>query len=305
MEDHRNCVMCRRGLYRGRYQQHVLSENLPREQPEVAAYIQQHSVLEVVFDNTRSICHRCWQRAANAIRPPVEAVVLEAPEENEQNVHVLHVPEYMRAPNNHRYCIFNNCANNTRHRIPNAIKVHIFCVYKLYIPDGARVCREHLEGNNWDELPDFCNTTHDFNAAQFKDVCDMLRTTIQRGSRLDFSLHGAMTDEEMHYWVSLNGSQFDDILELTPSLSVRCNDPRTALAILLVKLRTGDSDERLATLFNMSRRKLERYLAIARECLINEYIVLHLGVDHIDRENILARNLTLPKICLAMKKIAK
>ncbi|KAF9416045.1 hypothetical protein HW555_006457 [Spodoptera exigua] len=155
----------------------------------------------------------CWQRAANAIRPPVEAVVPEAPEENEQNVH-------------------------------------------LYIPDGARVCREHLEGNNWDELPDFCNTTHDFNAAQFKDVCDMLRTTIQRGSRLDFSLQGAMTDEEMHYW-------FDDILEETPSLGMRCNDPRTALAILLVKLRTGDSDERLATLFNMSRRKLERYLAIA------------------------------------------
>ena len=63
----------------------------------------------------------------------------------------------------------------------------------------------------------------------------------------------------------------------------------------MVKLRTGDSNERLATLFNMSRRKLERHLAVARECLTNEYVTLHLGLDHIDRENILARNLMIPK----------
>lgn len=176
-----------------------------------------------------------------------------------------------------------------------SIKIHIFCEHKLYIPDGARVCREHLESNNWNELPDFCNTTHNFTAIQFNDVCDMLRTALQRGSRFDFRIRGALTNEEMHFWVGLNGDQFDAILEQTPSLSEISNDPRTALAILLVKLRTGDSNERLATLFNMSRRKLERHLAVARECLTNEYVILHLGLDHIDRENILARNLMMPK----------
>lgn len=47
MEVFRNCVLCRRGLYRGRYQQHILADNLPRERPEFAAFIQQNAVLEV------------------------------------------------------------------------------------------------------------------------------------------------------------------------------------------------------------------------------------------------------------------
>ncbi|KAG7298778.1 hypothetical protein JYU34_017203 [Plutella xylostella] len=85
MEDFRNCVMCRRGLYRGRYQRHTLTDNIPRAQPEIAAFIQQNAELEVLFDNTRSVCHRCWQRAVNAARPPVAAEVPEAPEENERN----------------------------------------------------------------------------------------------------------------------------------------------------------------------------------------------------------------------------
>lgn len=47
MENLHNCAMCRRGFYRGRYQQHVLTDNLPRAQPELAAYIQENAVLEV------------------------------------------------------------------------------------------------------------------------------------------------------------------------------------------------------------------------------------------------------------------
>lgn len=45
----------------------------------------------------------------------------------------------------------------------------------------------------------------------------------------------------------------------------------------------------------MSRRKLERFLPIVRECLSNDYVVLHLGVDHITRNDILQRNLTIPR----------
>ncbi|RVE40306.1 hypothetical protein evm_015044 [Chilo suppressalis] len=128
--------MCRRGFYRGRYQRHLLTDNLPRLQPELTAYIQDHALVEVVFDNTRRVCHRCWQRAENAIRPPPP--VQEVHEEpQQQTVEVIHVPEYSRAP------------NTTRHRIPEVVKIQTFCSYRLYIPDGARVCQEHLQNNNW------------------------------------------------------------------------------------------------------------------------------------------------------------
>lgn len=47
MERAHNCVMCRRGFYRGRYQRHLLTDDLPRLRPELAAYIQDNAVLAV------------------------------------------------------------------------------------------------------------------------------------------------------------------------------------------------------------------------------------------------------------------
>lgn len=47
MEGNHNCVMCRRGFYHGRYQEHILRDDLPSLRPELAAYIQENAVLEV------------------------------------------------------------------------------------------------------------------------------------------------------------------------------------------------------------------------------------------------------------------
>lgn len=47
MDVYRNCVMCRRGFYRGRYQRHLLTDELPRTRPEFATHIQENAMLEV------------------------------------------------------------------------------------------------------------------------------------------------------------------------------------------------------------------------------------------------------------------
>ncbi|KAF9809405.1 hypothetical protein SFRURICE_003502 [Spodoptera frugiperda] len=71
----------------------------------------------------------------------------------------------------------------------------------------------------------------------------------------------------MHFWTSLTKIQFNSILQRTPSLGTRSDCPATVLGIYLVKIRTGESDERLASKFNMSRRTFERKLQTARQCL--------------------------------------
>lgn len=53
MEEYPNCVMCRRGFYRGRYQAHILGENLPEVRPAFSAYLQEHAMLEV----SKSLVH--------------------------------------------------------------------------------------------------------------------------------------------------------------------------------------------------------------------------------------------------------
>lgn len=272
----------------------------------------------MAFDYQHRICHRCWQRAitehripipaANAVVedihdpiPAVEAVAdhihdpVAAVEADVVQAQELFIEEYVRAPNTSRVCIYRDCINENRHRIPEVIKVHIFSTSKIYIPQNARMCLEHLNYNTWDQLPEFCNTTHMFTAAQFTDLLDILRQAVQKKIRIDFQLRGNLTDNEMHFWTGFNSQQFRIILQQTPSLSRRSKKPRTALGIYMTKLRTGEPNQRLSTLFNISRSSLERYLVLARKCLIKDYVGRHLGLNHITRDELLARNLTIPK----------
>lgn len=174
----------------------------------------------------------------------------------------MHVPGYMRASNTPWHCLFWGCLNRTRHCIPDVVKIHVFTQHKLYIPDSARVCREHLHGNDWDDLPLACNVSYDFTASHFSDVCDLLINALN-SPRLRFSDPRGLNEEEMHFWTGRTNEEFNAILEQNPSLRNVCTDSRTTLGILLTKLRTGESNVRIATQFNLSRRQLERLLAIA------------------------------------------
>lgn len=55
----------------------------------------------------------------------------------------------------------------------------------------------------------------------------------------------------------------------------------------------------------MSRRQLERLLHTVRECLDNEYVILHLGINHINRIEALEKNLTIPKALFGDKENQK
>lgn len=157
------------------------------------------------------------------------------------------------------------------------------------------MCQEHLQSNAWDDLVEFCNVSHDFNGAHFTDLCDMITRAVRFTAHLNFDVAHSMSNEVMHFWIGLNNEQFDIVLRETPSLTERCRKPRLALGIYLLKLRTGDSNVRLASQFSMSRRNFERNIAIVRECLLNDFINRHLGFDHIDRNDVLRRNLLIPK----------
>lgn len=89
-------------------------------------------------------------------------------------------------------------------------------------------------------------------------------------------------------------NEFNMILNETPSLHNRSKRPATVLGMYLTKIRTGECDNRLATMFNISRRTLERDFKVARECLEEEFMPQHLGINHVSREEVIARNLLIP-----------
>lgn len=94
------------------------------------------------------------------------------------------MPSYKRAPNTSSHCIFGACGNDNRRRIPKTIKLYMMTTHQLYIPQHARVCREHLESNMWDELENHCTISHYFTAEHFTDVCNIFTEEIISNSKL-------------------------------------------------------------------------------------------------------------------------
>ncbi|KAJ8720566.1 hypothetical protein PYW08_006031 [Mythimna loreyi] len=172
----------------------------------------------VSFNSTQSVCHRCWQRVDRnvlnpvehepEVPPPVPVPIPVPPLQNDvqgSNDGELYVPSYKRAPNTSSHCIFGACSNENRRRIPKTIKLYMITTHQLYIPQHARVCREHLESNMWDELENHCTISHYFTAEHFTDVCNIFTEGIISNKQYDFETMVGLNDDSLHFWVGLNG----------------------------------------------------------------------------------------------------
>lgn len=120
-----------------------------------------------------------------------------------------------------------------------------------------------------------------------------------RSHIIDFENLNENHDAELYYWTGRTRDEFERIFSESPSLVNSCRNSRTALGILLSKLRTGESNARLSTFFGMSRQNLERLMKIARECLDSEFVPRHIGFDQITREQIIEKNLEVPTALFA------
>ncbi|XP_022834004.1 uncharacterized protein LOC111361820 [Spodoptera litura] len=120
---------------------------------------------------------------------------------------------------------------------------------------------------------------------------------LQRAAKyhIDFSNIATMPAYLCHYWLGMTSNQFHDLLNSIPSLSDSVPNATIALSMYLVKLRTGDSNERLATLFEKSRTTLERWMNAARECLTRQFVPMHLGFNHLTIEDVASRNRIIPE----------
>jgi hypothetical protein len=176
--------------------------------------------------------------------------------------------------------------------VPSYVKFYLLHNNNFYIPPLARVCHQHLRRNDWEEVN--AELLTQFNSAHILDIINLYKWRLERNNQLDFeNIHG-IEDNELHFWTGVTKNQFNSILRLTPSLNNRSDIPATVLGIYLTKIRTGSPDERLATLFNMSRRTLERKLKMARQCLTDDFVLHYLGLDHMTREEVVARNVSIP-----------
>ncbi|RVE41315.1 hypothetical protein evm_014038 [Chilo suppressalis] len=204
------------------------------------------------------------------------------------------LPNYRRGPNTASHCLFYGCDRVTNlHQISDPLRVTILHIYNYYIPNLARICSEHLQQNNWDSVYDSENSISSFTAQQVEHIFSFVHPSNQL---LDFSSLESVQNMDDHlfgYWIGLNKSNFIDLIRELPRI-LEIKRGILGAAALLIKMRTGDSDERLATLLDIPRSSLERLMGKVREIFLQDFVPRNLGLNHLTREQSIEHNLTVP-----------
>lgn len=129
------------------------------------------------------------------------------------------------------------------------------------------------------------------NRSTITQLIKFLRSEIQRQekTRLDLNSEKTLSDAEYCDLMGISKDSFKDLLLFvegkvrpTPTRSVR-----TSLAIFLMKLRGGESNRVLSTLFNVSKSSIQRCISSVRSALAGRFVQENLGFQHITRAEII------------------
>ncbi|XP_028165256.1 uncharacterized protein LOC114356347 [Ostrinia furnacalis] len=243
------------------------------------------------------------------IQPETQHPITESPDQTQPQVQDLPIvpanegvnqpeptivlPEYMRAMETENRCFIEGCQRTERYRVPLSTRKMLLNQYKYYIPQNNRLCDQHLVIEAWDFLDSL--RSHYLQTFTAKHIQDMLslKEVVDSGL-LRFENIDDMEDNVIHTWIGLNKAQFNQMFTEVPQL-LEIPKATVALAAYLMKLRTGDSNERLATLLKVSRRTLEKWLHQVRDLLTEYFVPRNLGLNHINRQQLVERNLSIPQ----------
>ena len=149
----------------------------------------------------------------------------------------------------------NSSANLTK--LSPKQRANIFIKTKIIVNEGTRVCISHV---NAEALKDDCygKITCDSESVNIESneiaelLNEMREIAYKKSDVLYFDSDDAMTDEDYARLTGITKDQFNSVHKSFSSLhSTSLRSTRTALAMLLVKLRTGLSLAVLSTLFGV------------------------------------------------------
>ena len=164
------------------------------------------------------------------------------------------------------------------------------------MPEGARCCPEHtvnrrLTSDAIDRIAPLSVQYKEFDSNNVQVMIDTWQMFFQEQKRFNFDDDRSMTDDEYKCLTSLSKEQFNDLIDQIPSSDIRHSSNRsirTAIAILLCKLRLGLSNHLLGILFQMpNKRIVARSIESARKVLMNSFVPYNVGFNHISRNEII------------------
>lgn len=193
-------------------------------------------------------------------------------------------PSIFRCAITHHRCIF-KCTEGALKSVPLASRQSMLMEYSFYVPPDCRWCEIHSSSTDLSQLiQQIKETNKKVTEDHFMEIFSMMKNMIneKRNRVIGLDINSERVIKE---WTGLSMENFNNLLVEVPQLN------RENLFMYLAKLRTGDSDERIATVLNISRSTLEYHMRKVRNILTENFVPHHLGFNHLNR-NILKENMT-------------
>ena len=172
-------------------------------------------------------------------------------------------------------------------------RAKIFVMTGIYVPENARSCSSHfvhgeVSSDCYDTIRCVSDTISAGNAEIVELLTEVRTLAMQDKHRLNFDDPRIMSDEDYFRLTGLNKAQFDTLVSKCTSIRSTSNRSNiTALALLMMKLRTVLSVALLSTLFGLSKRCCARAIHSARQGLMEKIVPDYIGLGHIDRETVI------------------
>ena len=197
---------------------------------------------------------------------------------------------FSKSISSHHECIFRCKPPKSLTTIPVKARDQILVDRKIYIPEGARCCFNHLIEDSFNR-EDVTNLVPVSNLSSLdnSETSRILNTLVDKIKQMElkpvrnFDNHfGDISESECIAITGVTPSQFNEILSSLPKTSqTKC----TSLGLYLAKLRSGDTDRHLAHQFNIPEGSVFKYLNEARCSMLRNFMPQNLS-ESLTREKL-------------------
>lgn len=262
---------------------------------------------------TDVLCNSCTARVYRSL-PTQDKVQLSRPEPSgdaeylpqQSSTTVFNSPKSISlqipsTPRTHKYCIVCRRDGSRRLRlvqIPQAASTHAFIQTGIFVYADNRCCSHHLELGFFNRHAlKLIASRKDQNWFSRSDICQLVTNIRQmmtaNCSHLNFDNPAVLTSEDYFTLTGLNKEQFQDLSSSLRSLhNSKVRSIRTCIASCLMKLRTGLSNKVISVLLGLEEAQIQRSIASVRKALMNDFVPLHLGFEHISHDEFCRRHTT-------------
>ncbi|KAK0169301.1 hypothetical protein PV328_012231, partial [Microctonus aethiopoides] len=191
----------------------------------------------------------------------------------------------------HKYCCVCGSLQN-KAVIPFEARQQVFSTRRIFIPDGNRCCKDHLIKRRFYDEDIYKLRIH--SNSSVIEVRDLEKLLGQLAISSDSSIidqigNHSFSEEQLEIFTGLTWEKLIKLREMLISMKNSTNRNVTqALVIFLFKLRTGNSNAVISSIFGLVREQMvSDYCNEVMSSFEKDVFPLYFGIDAVSREKLL------------------